>query len=61
MKLTKKEMVYQILSNTKWSGVDERYINRIINVNTKKRVEEVYRFFLENPTKATFCMACLGY
>ena len=33
--MTKKEMVYQILENTKYNGVNEKRINRIINSNTK--------------------------
>ena len=59
--MTKKDMVYEILSNTGWSSVNQYEIDKLIAKVKKARVEEVYKFFKENPTKASFCMACLGY
>lgn len=58
--MTKKEMIYEMISNTNLSGINQREIDNMISKIKKSRVEEVYKFFKENPTKSSFCLACLG-
>ena len=58
--MTKTEMIYEMISNTNWSGVNQREIDKMISKIKKSRVEQVYKFFKENPNKASFCLACLG-
>ena len=58
--MTKKEMIYEMVSNTNWSNVNQNEVDKLVAKSKKVRVEEVYKFFKENPTKASFCLACLG-
>lgn len=43
--MTKKEMVYEIISNTKLCGLSEKDVQAIINKNSKSRITEVYNAF----------------
>lgn len=50
--MTKKEMVYEIISNTKLSGLSERDVKAIINKNSKSRITEVYNQFINDTEHA---------
>lgn len=58
--MTKKEMVYEMISYTKFKGLNQTEIDKIISKTSKKRIKEVYSFFTNNRDKAHFCLACLG-
>lgn len=58
--MTKREMVYEMIQNSNLNGLNQNEIDKIIAKTKKSRVEEVYNFFKENPTKASFCLACIG-
>jgi hypothetical protein len=58
--MTKKEMVYEMIANTNLKGLNQNEIDKVIAKTKKSRIEELYDFFKENPTKAGFCLACIG-
>ena len=55
--MTKKEMAYEIISNTNFAGMNEKKVNAKINRTSKERVEQVYKVYKQNPTTkhAEFC------
>ena len=52
--MTKKEMMYEIISNTKLSGLNENNILRTLAKLKKSRVEEVYNVFVNDKEHALF-------
>lgn len=59
--MTKKEMVYEILSNTNLSGINERELNKNILKIKKSTIEDIYELFKQNPDKANFYFIYLFY
>lgn len=56
--MTKKEMIAEMLEDVRWTEkTKEDYINNC--KATKKRVEEVYKFWLANPGHSYFCIGIL--
>lgn len=53
-KMTKKEMVYEMLNNTKISNVNERELINRINRTKRERIEMVYNEFLKDKEHARF-------
>lgn len=54
-------MIYEILGATTFHSVNQNDIIELSKKNKKAYIEKVYNFFKENPTKASYCMALLGY
>lgn len=52
--MTKKEMMYEIISNTKLSGLNENNVSRTLAKLKKSRVEEVYNVFVNDKEHALF-------
>lgn len=52
--MTKKEMVYEIVSNTRLCGLNEYELNKDINKISKNRIESVYNEFLKDKDNAYF-------
>lgn len=50
--MTKKDMVYEIISNTDFIGLDQTYVDKKINKLDKAYIERAYNCFLENPENA---------
>ena len=50
--MTKAEMVYEIISNTTFSGINEKHAQRLVRRNSKQRIEEVYNAFVEDKGNA---------
>lgn len=59
--MTKKEMVYEILSNTNLTGINEKELNKSILKIKKSTIEDIYKLFKENPNKANFYFIYLFY
>lgn len=59
-KMTKKEMLYEIISNTKLSGLNERDVQAIISKTSKGRMEEVYSHFASDKENALFYYCLLA-
>lgn len=59
--MTKKEMVYEILSNTNLSAINERELNKNILKIKKSTIEDIYKLFKQNPDKANFYFLYLFY
>ena len=59
--MTKKAMVYEILSNTNLSGINEIQLNKEILKMKKSNIEYIYKLFKENPDKANFYFICMFY
>ena len=51
--MTKGEMVYEIISNTTFSGLNERDVQSLVRRNSKSRVEEVYAAFTKDKEHAS--------
>lgn len=52
--MTKKEMVYEIVANTRMSNVSQRQLDSTINKLKKDWVEKVYNQFVNDKEKAYF-------
>lgn len=57
--MTKKEMVYEILSYTTYNGLSERKVLAKINRLKKERVELVYNQFVKDREHANFYYSIL--
>lgn len=52
--MTKKEMMNEIVSNTKLHSLSERYVNKVISKVDKERFNEVYDAFEKDKEHALF-------
>ena len=50
--MTKKEMVYNIISSTTYTGLNQSEVDRKINKTDKAYIERAYQCFLQNPENA---------
>lgn len=59
--MTKREMVYEIISNTRLfkNGLNEYELNKDINKISKNRIENVYNEFLKDKDNAYFYYSIL--
>lgn len=57
--MTKKEMVYDIVSYTHFCNLNERDVENVIRKARKERVEEVYNKFLNDKDHAAFYYSVL--
>jgi len=57
--MTKKEMVYEIISHTNICGMSQRKADALIAKLKKARVEEVYEAFLKDKEHAYFYYSVL--
>ena len=52
--MTKKEMIYEIISNTKIHSINENDVLRVIKASKKEKVTEIYNAFLKDKEHANF-------
>lgn len=52
--MTKKEMVYEIISNTRICGLNERDVKQMVNKNSKDYIEKIYNEFKKDKEHALF-------
>lgn len=57
--MTKKDMMYEIISHTRLNSVSERQINSKLAKISKARVEEVYKAFTKDQEHALFYYSIL--
>lgn len=50
--MTKKEMVYEIISNTNYIGLNQSDVDKKINKVDKAYIERAYNCFLNEPENA---------
>ena len=52
--MTKKEMLYDIISNTNLCGLNENDVQNIINKTHKSEMEKIYNSFVNDKEHALF-------